>query len=246
MDFNELFDKIKNGEISREDAREKISLAYIETAQKSILDVNRDMRTGIPEIVYGEYKTLDQVIDITVNLLTRDPIVIISRFKDNNKLHDILSKEYPTIKGDHILIAGKLPEPVAPVLVISGGAADHPVTEEVEITLKSIAIEPLVFEDRGIAHPTRVLEALKTGITKQVKSIVVIAGMEGALATFVSSFVSLPVIGVPTSIGYGVNAKDSALTSMLSSCTPNLAVVNIDGGVRAAVIAGLIAKNSLT
>ncbi|MFC2137737.1 nickel pincer cofactor biosynthesis protein LarB [Bacteroidota bacterium] len=245
MDFNELYDKIKKGEISREDAKEKISFAYIETAGKSILDVNRDMRTGIPEIVYGEYKTLEQVVDIAENLLTRDPLVIISRFKENDKLNDILSKKYPVIKGDHIFVAGNLPKPVAPVLVISGGAADHPITEEVEITLKSIATEPLVFEDRGIAHPTRVLEALKEGISRQVKSIVVIAGMEGALATFVSSFVSLPVIGVPTSVGYGVNAKDSALTSMLSSCTPNLAVVNIDGGVRAAVIAGLIAKNSL-
>ncbi len=245
MDFDELFDKIKKGEISKEDAKEKVSFDFIETARKSILDVNRDMRTGIPEIVYGEYKTLEQVVDIAENLLSRDPLVVISRFRANDKLKDILSKNHKVLMGDHILVAGELPDPVAPVLVISGGAADHPITEEVEITLKSIGIEPLIYEDRGIAHPTRVLEALKAGISRQVKSIVVIAGMEGALATFVSSFVSLPVIGVPTSVGYGYNAKDSALISMLSSCTPNLAVVNIDGGVRAAVIAGLIAKNSL-
>lgn len=243
MDFNELFDKIRKGEISREDAHEKVSYGFVETARQSILDINRDLRTGIPEIVYGEYKSLEQVIDISENILTREPLVIVSRFPENDKLKEVLIKKHPVISGKNIFVAGNIPEPVAPVLVISAGAADRPVTEEIEITLKAIAIEPLLFEDRGIAHPTRVLEAIKEGIKRKVKAIIVIAGMEGALATFVSSLIPLPVIGVPTSVGYGYHAKDSALISMLASCTPNLAVVNIDGGVRAAVIASLIAKN---
>jgi NCAIR mutase (PurE)-related protein len=81
------------------------------------------------------------------------------------------------------------------------------------------------------------------GMRQKVSAVVVVAGMEGALAPFVSSLVPLPVIGVPTSVGYGFRAKEAALTSMLASCAPNLTVVNIDGGIRAAVVSGLIAKN---
>lgn len=243
MDFDELYDKIKKGEISKQEAREKVSFEFIETAKRSILDVNRELRTGIPEIIYGEFKTFAQVKDIIDNTFKTGPLVIVSRFKENKKLKSFLSSQVEVISGEHILVAGQLPMPTASVLVISGGAADHPVAEEVEICLKALGIKPIMFEDRGIAHPTRVLDAIREGVSQKVKSIIVIAGMEGALATFVSSFVPLPVIGVPTSVGYGYNSKDSALTAMLSSCTPNLAVVNIDGGVRAAVIASLIAKN---
>lgn len=242
MNFEKLYDDIEKGIISKEEAREKISLDFIETARNSILDINRELRNGVPEIIYGEYKKYHQVKEIAENLLGKNPSVIVSRFKNNRKLHDALIDRFPVVYGDKILVAGELPKSVAPVLVVSAGAADHPIAEEVEIGLKALAIEPLLFEDRGIAHPTRVLEAIKEGILKKVKVAIVIAGMEGALATFVSSFVPFTVIGVPTSVGYGYNSKNSALSSMLSSCTPNLAVVNIDGGIRAAVIASLIAK----
>jgi NCAIR mutase (PurE)-related protein len=142
------------------------------------------------------------------------------------------------------VIIGELPEPKGNALVISAGAADHTVTYECELILKAVGVTPIVYEDRGISHPTRVLEAIKNGMDKDVKAVIVVAGMEGALATFVASLVPLPVIGVPTSVGYGFRAKEAALTSMLASCAPNLTVVNIDGGLRAAVVAALIAKNS--
>lgn len=243
MNFDELFDKIQKGEISKKEAKKKVSLDIIETAKKSILDVNRDLRTGIPEIIYGEYKTSQQVIEITEDILTREPLAIISRFSDNFELKRHFENKYKVIIGDKIAVVGNLPEEKNPVLVISGGAADHPIAEEIEICLKALGRKPFLYEDRGIAHPTRVLEAIKAGIENEVKVIIVIAGMEGALATFVSSFVSLPVIGVPTSVGYGYNSKQSALIAMLSACTPNLALVNIDGGIRAAVVASLIANN---
>jgi NCAIR mutase (PurE)-related protein len=115
---------------------------------------------------------------------------------------------------------------------------------ECELVLKAVGVNPVVYEDRGIAHPTRVLEAIKGGIEKDVKAVIVVAGMEGALAPFVASLVPLPVVGVPTSVGYGFRAKEAALTSMLASCAPNLTVVNIDGGLRAAVVAALITKNA--
>lgn len=243
MDFDKLYELIRNGEISKEEAKKKVSYDFVETAREMILDVNRKMRTGIPEIVYGEYKTYEQAVDAGENILERDELVIISRFKENEKLAEYFRNKYPVLCGENVLIVGVLPKPVAKILVISAGAADHKISEEVALTLKALAVEPVVYEDRGIAHPTRVLEALMSGVEFGVKSIVVIAGMEGALATFVSSLVPMPVIGVPTSVGYGLNSKESALNSMLASCTPNLAVVNIDGGVRAAVISALISKS---
>ncbi|WP_066630086.1 nickel pincer cofactor biosynthesis protein LarB [Labilibacter marinus] len=244
MTFDELFNKIQAGEISKEDAQKHFSLDWMETASRYILDVNRGMRTNIPEIIYGEYKSLEQTIELTTNILKEHPRVVISRSKFNNDLAEHFEYNHPVIKSDNVLVIGELPKAKGHILVVSAGAADHPVSEECEIILKAVGVNPIVFEDRGIAHPTRVLEAIKHGVEKNAKAVIVVAGMEGALAPFVASLVALPVIGVPTSVGYGFRAKEAALTSMLASCAPNLTVVNIDGGLRAAVVAALIAKNS--
>lgn len=244
MTFDELYGKIQAGEISKQDAQKHFSLDWLETASRHILDVNRGMRTNIPEIIYGEYKSLEQITEITSNILKQHERVVISRSKFNNELADLFRQNYQVIKSDNVLVVGELPEPKGYILVVSAGAADHPVCEECEIILKAVGVNPIVFEDRGISHPTRVIEAIMQGIEKDVKAVIVVAGMEGALAPFVASLVGLPVIGVPTSVGYGFRAKEAALTSMLASCAPNLTVVNIDGGLRAAVVAALIAKNS--
>jgi hypothetical protein len=243
MNFEELYDNIRDGKLSKEEARKQVSLAYVETAKKSIVDTNRATRTGIPEIIYGEYKTYDQIIDISASILAHEQRVVISRYHDNKAIHGHFSAKYPVEYHKRISVIGKMPKAEKSILVVSGGAADHALAMEVTIMLKTLGINPLLYEDRGIAHPTRVLEAIKDGMEHKVKAVIVIAGMEGALATFVSSMVPVPVIGVPSSVGYGYKAEESALLSMLSTCTPNLAVVNIDGGIRAAVIASLIAKN---
>ncbi|SMO60845.1 hypothetical protein SAMN06265379_103327 [Saccharicrinis carchari] len=244
MTFDELYNKIQAGEINKQNAQKYFSLDWLETASRHILDVNRGMRTNIPEIIYGEYKSLEQTLEITTNILKKHPRVLISRSKFNDELAELFGQNYPVIKGENILVVGPMPEPKGYILLISAGAADHPVCHECELILKAVGVNPIVFEDRGIAHPTRVIEAVKQGIEKEVKAVIVVAGMEGALAPFVASLVALPVIGVPTSVGYGFRAKEAALTSMLASCAPNLTVVNIDGGLRAAVVAALIAKNS--
>ncbi|WP_044212333.1 nickel pincer cofactor biosynthesis protein LarB [Saccharicrinis fermentans] len=244
MTFDEIFNKIQAGEISKEEAQQHFSLEWMETASRSILDVNRGMRTNIPEIIYGEYKSLDQTIELASKILNTHPRVVISRSPFNDEVAQHFDNHHPLLKGDKVLVIGELPQAYGHILVVSAGAADHPICEECEIVLKALGVNPIVFEDRGIAHPTRVLEAIKEGIKKNVKAVIVVAGMEGALAPFVASLVSLPAIGVPTSVGYGFRAKEAALTSMLASCAPNLTVVNIDGGLRAAVVAALIAKNS--
>jgi hypothetical protein len=244
MNIDELYDKIQSGKVSKEEARRLISLSFAETAEKQIVDLNRDLRTGIPEIIYGEYKTYEQIIAIAERVLQKHKNVIISRSPDIKKLRDYFAPHYPVHADERIMIVGELPEEGPPVLIVSGGTADHPVAKEAELTSRAMGISPILYEDRGVAHPTRVLDAITEGISEQVKAVIVIAGMEASLATFVSSFVPLPVIGVPTSVGYGYKADETALISMLASCTPNLSVVNIDGGIRAAVIASLIVKQS--
>lgn len=242
MNFDELYEQIRSGKLSKEEARKKTSLAFIKTANDYVLDTNRTMRNGIPEIIYGEYKTYQQVIELAESILQREPFAIVSRFPENNKVGAFFKNKWPVIIKEKIAVIGKLPEPDETVLIISGGCADHPIATEVKIALQCFGVQPLLYEDRGIAHPTRVLDALQDGISKNAKAAIVIAGMEASLATFASALLPLPVIGVPTAVGYGYKANETALISMLASCTPNLAVVNIDGGIRAAVIAALIAK----
>jgi len=244
MTFDELYNKIKNGEISREEAQKHFSLDWMETANRYIVDINRGMRTNIPEIIYGEYKTLEQTIEVTQKVLEKHPRVVISRSPFYKEINEYFEDKYPVLWSVNAIVIGELPETKGNALVISAGAADHPVAYECEVVLKAVGVNPLTFEDRGIAHPTRVLEAIREGIEKDVKAVIVVAGMEGALAPFVASLVPLPVIGVPTSVGYGFRAKEAALTSMLASCAPNLTVVNIDGGLRAAVVAALITRNA--
>jgi NCAIR mutase (PurE)-related protein len=243
MTFNELFDKIQSGELTKQQAMKHFSLEWLETASQYIVDVNRGMRTDIPEIIYGEYKTLEQTIELTEKIIAEHPRVIISRSKYNPQLKSFFENKYNVLAGQQVCIIGDLPKAKESVLVISAGSADHPIAEECELVLKAVGVNPLVFEDRGIAHPTRVLEAVKCGIENDASAVIVIAGMEGALAPFVASLMPLPVVGVPTSVGYGFRAQEAALTSMLASCAPNLTVVNIDGGLRAAVVCAQIAKN---
>jgi len=245
MTFDELFDDIKEGKIDRHQARKHFSLDWLETAQNYIADVNRGARINIPEVIYAEYKSFEQTLEMAHAFLKSHPRVLISRSPHNDELAQSFKKTITVHESENLLVLGDFPSAHGAVLVISAGAADHAIVAEAELTLKGIGVHPLVFEDRGISHPTRVLEAIKEGIKQEVAAVVVVAGMEGALAPFVASLVGLPVIGVPTSIGYGFRAKEAALTSMLASCAPNLTVVNIDGGLRGAVVAGLIAKNQV-
>ncbi|WP_462317075.1 nickel pincer cofactor biosynthesis protein LarB [Marinilabilia sp.] len=243
MTFDELFDQIASGKMDRDEARQHFSLEWMETARNYIADVNRGARINIPEIIYGEYKTADQTIEMAEAFLSKHDQILISRSAHHEAIINHFKDRFKTVESPYLLAIGERPEARGNVLVISAGAADHPVTAECALALEALGVTPHVFEDRGIAHPTRVLDAVMEGMRQKVSAVVVVAGMEGALAPFVSSLVPLPVIGVPTSVGYGFRAKEAALTSMLASCAPNLTVVNIDGGIRAAVVSGLIAKN---
>ncbi len=240
MSFDELFDKIQAGDVSKKEAKKLVSLSYINTTKQLTIDNNRSIRNNTPEIIYGEYKTLDQISELVEETMLHNKNVIVSLYKNNEEINNHFSNKYKVTFNERVLIVGDIPKAENNVLVISGGASDHPIASEVCLALKAFGSNPILFEDRGIAHPTRVLDAISEGLNKDIKTAVVIAGMEASLATYVSSLLPIPIIGVPTSVGYGYKSDEAALISMLSSCTPNLAVVNINGGIRAAVISHLI------
>ncbi|MFW5890365.1 MAG: 1-(5-phosphoribosyl)-5-amino-4-imidazole-carboxylate carboxylase, partial [Marinilabiliaceae bacterium] len=163
MTFDELFNKISAGEITRDEARKHFSLEWMETARNYIADVNRGARINTPEIIYGEYKTADQTIEMAEALLSKHERVLVSRSSSAPEIAAYFKDKYEIRETPNLLAIGTMPEGEGHVLVISAGAADHPVTSECALALEALGVNPLVFEDRGIAHPTRVLDAVMEG-----------------------------------------------------------------------------------
>jgi NCAIR mutase (PurE)-related protein len=206
------------------------------------VDLDRRRRCGFPEVVFGPGKTLDQLREIVAALIEHDQPVLATRI-DPAQAAGLLEK-FPdgrynatarTFRLQHAtMLNGR-------VAVISAGTGDLPVAEEARETLDWMGVRTTMIHDVGVAGPHRLAERLSD--FRDADAIVVVAGMEGALPSVVGGYVACPVIGVPTSIGYGGNFGGvSALLSMLNSCASNVAVVNIDAGFKGGYLAGLIAK----
>lgn len=224
--------------------------------QAVTLDLDRRRRCGFPEVVYGPGKNSEQLREIVTTLLRHNEPVLVTRV-DSIQAASLLSA-FPdgrhnevarTFRVDAKLVPSTI-EPAqqgkgkatAHVALISAGTGDLPVAEEARETLDWMGVRVTMIHDVGVAGPHR-LPARLTEF-ENADAIIVVAGMEGALPSVVAGYVSCPVIGVPTSVGYGANfAGVSALLSMLNSCASNVAVVNIDAGFKAAFMAGLIATN---
>ncbi len=210
------------------------------------LDVYRDERAGKPEAVFAEGKKFEEIVKIIEAYRSSGKSVLLTRVRE-----DVLERirdRFPEARVNErarTVIVGDVPKPFAKVSVFSAGTSDIPVAEEACETLTFLGIEPIKFYDVGVAGIHRIIEPIRKSLEEGVVAIIVVAGMEGALPSVVAGLVDVPVIGVPTSVGYGVNLKGfTALFSMLSSCSSGVAVVNIDNGFGAAVFASLIAKVS--
>jgi len=208
------------------------------------VDIERFKRQGFPEAVYCPGKTIQQILKITEKLYKTDAPVILTR-ADKNIYKNIKkkfkkAKYYPQAR----LIVIKEKKPASGknyVAVVTAGTSDVPVAEECAITCETLGTKVVRIYDVGVAGVHRLFRYQKelTG----ADCVVVVAGMEGALPSIVGGLVSCPVIGVPTSIGYGSNFNGiSALLTMLNSCSANVCCVNIDDGFGAGVIAHLIAN----
>ena len=206
------------------------------------VDNHRSLRRGFPEVIFGKGKTPEQIIKIAGKIIFHDGILLVTR--TDIGVYRKLKRLYPKIKFDKssgtIYYAKKPPVMKGgTVLVITAGTADSPAAEEARITLELMGNRVEMLYDVGVAGLHRVLH--KRDALEKASVIIVIAGMEGALASVVSGLVSKPVIGVPTSVGYGASFGGIApLLTMMNSCSPGVAVVNIDNGFGAAYFASLI------
>ncbi|MFN3967036.1 MAG: nickel pincer cofactor biosynthesis protein LarB [Endomicrobiia bacterium] len=209
-------------------------------------DLERFKRQGFPEAVYCPGKTIQQIINITKKLYkTGAPIILTRADKDiYNKVKKKFKKAkfYPVAKL--IIIKEKVKNFSSSskyVAVVTAGTSDVPVAEECAITCETLGTKVVRIYDVGVAGMHRLFKYQKE--LTNADCIVVVAGMEGALPSIVAGLVSCPVIGVPTSIGYGSNFNGiSALLTMLNSCSANVCCVNIDDGFGAGVIAHLITR----
>lgn len=208
------------------------------------IDHHRALRRGFPEVVFGKGKTAAHTVKIARKIISHDGILLITR--TTREVYDKLKKHYPGIRFNEkagIISYRKRPSVVrsGTVLIITAGTADLPVAEEAKATLEIMGNRVEMLCDVGVAGIHRILG--KKQELDDADVIIVIAGMEGALASVVSGLVSKPVIAVPTSVGYGASFGGIApLLTMMNSCSPGVAVVNIDNGFGAAYFASMINK----
>lgn len=220
--------------------------SYLEEIKEFVkIDCYRHKRVGKPEVVFAESKDAKEVVEIVKGYLKHVNSVLITRLKSEqiDELKKSFDEVYVNSKG-RIAIVGKLKdEKIGKVAILTAGTSDIPVGEEAAVTAEFLGLEVLRFYDVGIAGLHRLIEPIKRIRDENVDVVIAIAGMEGALPSVVASLIDLPVIAVPTSVGYGVNLKGiSTLFAMLQSCSSGVAVVNIDNGFGAAVFAYLIVR----
>jgi len=211
-----------------------------------VLDVDRRRRTGVPEVVFGEGKTSEQIFALLAELRARDPEAPALATRCAAAVLDAAVARFPGEAVDLDRVAGTLAVGVLPparwsVLVVTAGTTDLRVARECAATLAVLGVRADVLADVGVAGLGRLLARLEQ--LRAAECVVVVAGMDGALPSVVAGLVSAPVIGVPTSVGYGVAAGGlAAAAAMLASCSPGLVVVNIDNGFGAAVHAAKVIR----
>ncbi len=251
MDISEVLELLKSSKISVSKAKKLLELYSIEEVENfAKIDINRKMRKGIPEVIFAEKKQLLEIKKIITSVLKKSDSVLVSRIqkKDYSKVIDFSKKNnFKIKKGKNtttVLIFRKtIKKSGAKIGIITAGTSDIGVAEEAKLMCESMNCECITSYDIGIAGLHRTFPILKEFVKAEVDVIIVAAGMEGALASVVSSMVNVPVIGVPTSVGYGYGEKGiAALASMLQSCALGLSVVNIDNGIGAGAVAAKIAN----
>jgi len=243
--IEELLENFKNDKLSKEDFKTKIKEIYFEDIGFAKIDHHRKLRRGFTEVIYGANKTSFQILEIAKKMLKYSDTLLVTR--TNREVFNLLNKEIENLNylEDAQIIYLKSKDHDLSlkdgIVIVCAGTSDIPVAEEAYMTSYLMGNNVKKIYDVGIAGIHRLIsfkdELLKANI------IVAVAGMEGALPGLVSSLVECPVIGVPTSVGYGAGFNGiSPLLTMLNSCSPGLSVVNIDNGFGAGYIAALINK----
>ena len=210
------------------------------------IDHHRQIRRGFPEVIYCPGKTTEQIIKIFSNLAEKGNNVLATRAEENIFEALAETKKFPKARYEKlaraIVLEQKKIKPSKAILpIVTAGTADLPVAEEAKVTAEIMGQRTELICDVGVAGLHRLLGSVEK--LQNANVIIVVAGMEGALASVVAGLVSCPVIAVPTSVGYGASFEGlSALLTMLNSCAAGVAVVNIDNGFSAGITASLINK----
>ena len=250
--MREILEKVARGEISVEEAERLLRIFAIkEIDNLARIDVGRELRKGIPEIIFAEGKTVEELTTLAVKMVNETGRAIISRASKEHaeRLANLIPKNMRLQVHDKARIIVmkrgdfRVEESGGRVGILTAGTADVHVAEEARVIAEEMGCKVLTAYDVGVAGIHRLLAALKDMMAKDVDVLIVVAGREGALPSVVAGMVDVPVIAVPVSSGYGLGGKGfSALIAMLQSCSLGLAVVNIDGGVPAGAVASMIAN----
>ena len=240
--IRKLFEQVRKGKITPDDAVARLRHMPFEDLDFAKVDHHRALRAGMPEVILGEGKTSAQVAEIFASLAKHGGNVLATRCTPKQYAavkKRVRAAEYRELGRAVVLHRDQIKYGKGVIAVVSAGTSDIPVAEEAVVTAEMMGNEVQHFYDVGVAGIHRLL-ANRVALTK-ARVVVVCAGMEGALPSVVGGLVGVPVIAVPTSIGYGASFKGmAALLGMLNSCASNVSVVNIDNGFGAGYVASLI------
>lgn len=239
-DAREILEKVASGEMTPEEAEIRLKMKPFVDLGFAKPDLHRGIRQGIPEVIYGEGKTPEQIDKITGSLLEAgQKTVIITRLTEEKAGELTVPVKY--YKEARIATAGIIPEVSAKgtIVVATAGTSDLPVAEEAAVTAELLGNRVQRIYDVGVSGIQRLLSHTEELMSASV--VIAIAGMEGALASVIGGLVDCPVIAVPTSVGYGASFEGlAALLSMLNSCASGVTTVNIDNGFGAGYSASMI------
>jgi NCAIR mutase (PurE)-related protein len=248
MEIKKLLEEVKSGDLSIDEAETRLKTMPFDDLGYAVIDHHRRIRNGCPEVIYCAGKTTPQIIGIIHNMLEVGETNVLATRASEETAREVL-KVFPDAEWNQAgrtLVVNRKPVEKngnGKILVITAGTSDIPVAEEAIVTAEFLGNEVERVCDVGVAGLHRLLARLDVIASAHV--IIVIAGMEGALASVIGGLTDKPVIAVPTSVGYGASFGGvSALLSMLNSCANGVSVVNIDNGFGAAYIANSINKLS--
>lgn len=238
MEANEILTKVKNGEMSVEEAEAYFRRKPFEEMGYAKLDMHRKVRSGFAEVIFCSGKRDEHLLKIFGRLYKEDGEVFGTRATIEQ--YEMIKKEFPETEYDEISRIIKIEKPgkkkIGKIAICSAGTADIPVAEEAAQTAEYFGSHVERIYDVGVSGIHRIFSQLD--VIQSANCVVAVAGMEGALASVVGGLVDKPVIAVPTSIGYGASLNGlSALLTMINSCANGIAVVNIDNGYGAGYMA---------
>lgn len=244
-DIKSILDAVSSGSVTADAAAKQIKNLSFEDVGFAKIDHARAARQGFPEVVFGLGKTPEQIVGIFEKLIARAPNVLITRTTADvyGEIRNVLADaEWHESANLIRVMRDKTDLGVGEIAVVTAGTSDIPVAEEAALTAEAMGNRVTRIWDAGVAGIHRIISQRE--ILQNARAVIVAAGMEGALPSVVGGLVSVPVIGIPTSIGYGASFGGiAALLGMLNSCSSNVTVVNIDNGFGAGFVASLINRS---